>query len=127
MTPALQADAGPLARLGEIKSNQWKIAHPGDLDDDEIARLAWNASAVVMITCSIHATEIGASQMVLELVHRLATEQSPWVENLLANVVFLLVPSFNPDGQIIVTDWNNRVRNTENSWSPSATSPTTLQ
>jgi hypothetical protein len=30
----------------------------------------------------------------------------------------LLVPSFNPDGQIIVSDWNKRVRNSENVWSP---------
>ena len=112
------SSAENLARLGEIKSNQWKIAHPGDLDDDEISDLAWNSPAVVMITCSIHATEIGASQMVLELVHRLATEQSPWIRNVLDNVVFLLVPSFNPDGQIIVTDWNNRVRDSENVWSP---------
>ncbi len=49
---------------------------PTDAERDEIFR---HGKAVVLITCSIHATEIGASQMTLELVHRLATEDSPTV------------------------------------------------
>ncbi len=63
---------------------------------------------MLLITCSIHATEIGASQMSVELVHRLATDDSPEVKKILDNVIFLLVPSLNPDGQIMVTDWFNK-------------------
>jgi hypothetical protein len=68
---------------------------------------------VLLITLNIHSTEIGASQMALELIHRLATENSPWMEHVLNNVVFLLIPSFNPDGQIMVTDWYNKTKDTE--------------
>jgi hypothetical protein len=46
--------------------------------------------------------------MVVELVHRLATESSPAVKKILDNVIFVLVPSLNPDGQIMVTDWFNK-------------------
>jgi hypothetical protein len=105
-----------LARLDEIRANQWKIAHPNELSGGEAQQLAWNSPAVVLMTCNIHATEIASSQMALELVHRIATEDSPWMRNMLDNVVFLLVPSFNPDGQIMVTDWNNRVRGTKEVW-----------
>ena len=42
---------------------------------------------MVLVTCNIHSTEIGASQMVLELVHRLATEDSPTVKKILDNVI----------------------------------------
>ena len=52
--------------------------------------------------------EIGATQMALELVHRLATDDSPAVKKILDNVILLLVPSANPDGQILVTDWFNQ-------------------
>src|SRR6516165_10702195 len=78
---------------------------PTDSERDEIFR---QGKVVVVITCSIHATEIGASQMSLELVHRLATEDSPAVKKILDNVILLLVPSLNPDGQIMVTDWFNK-------------------
>jgi hypothetical protein len=56
--------------------------------------------------------------MVLELVHRLATENSPLVQKILANTIFLLVPSLNPDGQIMVTDWYNKNVDTEFEASP---------
>jgi hypothetical protein len=78
------------------------------------ARASWCCS----ITCSIHATEIGASQMSIELVHRLATEDSPEVKKILDNVIFLLVPSLNPDGQIMVTDWFNKNVGTPHAPSP---------
>ena len=78
---------------------------PTDAERDEIFR---QGKVVLLITCSIHATEIGASQMAVDLVHRLATDQSPQVKKILDNVIFLLVPSLNPDGQIMVTDWFNR-------------------
>jgi hypothetical protein len=78
---------------------------PTDAERDEIVH---QGKAVVVITNSIHATEIGASQMVVELVHRLATDNSPQVKKILDNVIFVLVPCLNPDGQIMVTDWFNK-------------------
>jgi zinc carboxypeptidase len=78
---------------------------PTDAERDEIFR---QGKVVVVVTTTIHATEIGASQMVVELVHRLATDNSPPVKKILDNVIFVLVPSLNPDGQIMVTDWFNK-------------------
>jgi hypothetical protein len=78
---------------------------PTAAERDEIVH---QGKAVVVITNSIHATEIGASQMVVELVHHLATDNSPQVKKILDNVIFVLVPCLNPDGQIMVTDWFNK-------------------
>ncbi len=88
---------------------------PTDAERDEIFR---QGKLVLLITCSIHATEIGASQMSVELVHRLATDESPEVKKILDNVIFVLVPSLNPDGQIMVTDWFNKNLGTEYANSP---------
>jgi len=95
-----------LQNLEHFKALERKLyfqgGRPTDAERDEIFR---TGKAVVVVTCSIHATEIGASQMSLELVHRLATDQSPQVRKILDNVIFILVPSLNPDGEIMVTDW----------------------
>jgi len=61
--------------------------------------------AVVLITATIHSTEVGAAQMGLELVHHLATDNGPRTRKILDNTIFLLVPSLNPDGQDMVSDW----------------------
>jgi hypothetical protein len=78
---------------------------PSARDRDELFRLG---KAVVLVTASTHANEIGATQMALDLVHHLATDDSTTTKKILDNVVLLLVPSLNPDGQILVTDWFNR-------------------
>jgi hypothetical protein len=83
---------------------------PTDAQRDEIFQAG---KAVVVVTCNIHSTEIGASQMVLDLVYRLATDNSPRVQHVLNNVILLLVPSLNPDGQIMVVDWYNKNLGTE--------------
>ncbi|HVB36981.1 MAG TPA: M14 metallopeptidase family protein, partial [Vicinamibacterales bacterium] len=88
---------------------------PTDAERDEIFQ---TGKVVLVITCSIHATEIGATQMSLELVHRLATDTSPEVKRILDNVIFVLVPSLNPDGEILVTDWFNRNLGTPYARSP---------
>ena len=46
--------------------------------------------------------------MVNKLIHKLATERSPWMDHVLRNVILLLIPSQNPDGQQMVVDWYNK-------------------
>jgi zinc carboxypeptidase len=78
---------------------------PNARDREEIFRLG---KAVVLVTCATHANEIGCTQASLDLVHQLATDDSPATKKILDNVIVLLVPSANPDGQIMITDWFNR-------------------
>ena len=98
-----------LSNLDRFKQLERKLyfqdGAPGDAQRNEIFK---SGKAVVLVTCNIHSTEIGSNQMAIELVHRLATEDSTLVRKILDNVVFLLVPSLNPDGQILVTDWFNK-------------------
>ncbi len=112
------SSAKNIARLAEIQETQKRIADPRGLTNHEAEEIAWNSPAVVMISGNVHATEIAASQFALELAYYLATDESPTTRQILDHVVLLLVPSLNPDGQIIVTDWNNRIRDTENRWAP---------
>jgi hypothetical protein len=92
-----------MRRLEEIRRAQARLADPRGLSAAEEARLVAAQPAVVMISCNIHATEIGSSQMAMELAHRLATNDT--LQRALERVVVLLVPSMNPDGQQMVVDW----------------------
>ncbi len=107
-----------LARLKEIQADQRRLAYPYQLEPGEAEKIIARNPAVLLITLTIHSTEIGSTQMSLELVHRLATEKSPYMENILNNVVFLLAPSVNPDGQVMVVDWYNKNVGTEFEYAP---------
>ncbi len=113
------SSAANLKSLDHFKALERKLyfqgGAPTDAERDEIFR---SGKSVVFITNSIHATEIGATQMVIECVYRLATENSPGIQKILDNVIFLLVPSLNPDGNIMVTDWYNKVVDTPNEPTP---------
>lgn len=107
-----------LSRLEEIRANQSKLAHPYNLTEKEAEEIIAKDPAVILITCTIHSTEIGSTQMTLELVHRLVSEHSPYIDNLLDKVVFLLMPSVNPDGQVMVVDWYKKNVGTEYEYAP---------
>lgn len=94
-----------IADLGRFKANQRRLAYPYDLNEADAEKLIQSNKAVLLITCNIHGNEIGSTQMVPELVYRLATEDSPEIKHILDNVIFVLVPSLNPDGQSLITSW----------------------
>ena len=96
-----------LARLDEIREASKRIAD-GRIDREEAERIAATTPATVFINHNIHSTEIGSSQTSVELVHHLATAEDDLTSQILDNVVTVLVPSANPDGQVLVTDWYER-------------------
>ena len=89
-------------RLQEIAR---KIADPRGLSEAETKALVREGKVFLFITCNIHSTEIGASQMAMEWAHALATAEDAETKRRLEDVVLLLLPSINPDGQLMETEW----------------------
>ncbi len=100
-----------MKRLDKIRDASMKIAHPRGASENEIERIITEGKAVVAMTMSIHATEVGGTQMAPELAYEIATR--PEYEEIRRNVILLLFPCFNPDGQIMVTDWYNKYLGTQ--------------
>jgi hypothetical protein len=69
-------------------------------EEAEARALSKEGKAVVLFTCNLHSTEIGSSQTAPELAWELVRGRVP-----LDDVVVLLMPSINPDGQEMVVDW----------------------
>ncbi|HEY4640890.1 MAG TPA: M14 family metallopeptidase [Thermoanaerobaculia bacterium] len=97
-----EANMKDLPRIREIAK---RLADPRGQSDAELEALAREGKAIVLVTCNIHSTEIASSQMAMEWAYALATATNDETKRQLDNVVLLLVPSLNPDGQIMVTDW----------------------
>ena len=97
-----------IVNLPRYQAMQKRLADPRRTSKSEAMRIANEGKAVVLVGANVHATEIGASQIVNDLIYKLATERSPWIDHVLENVILLLIPSQNPDGQQMVVDWHHK-------------------
>jgi hypothetical protein len=93
-----------LAKLPRLVEINRRLAEPRGLTEAEAKRLAQEGRAFYFVYGTIHSTEVGNTQSLIEIAHRLATDGSPDIKQILDNVVVLLVPSQNPDGQYLVVD-----------------------
>jgi hypothetical protein len=90
-----------------------RLANPEGLSEEEARRLAAEGKTIALVTCTIHSDEVGSTQMALEFVHDVATTRDAAMLTWLDDVVLLLMPSINPDGQVMVIDWYNKYLGTE--------------
>jgi hypothetical protein len=97
-----EANLAAKARLKEVAR---RIADPRGLSDTEAEALVREGRVFLLVTCNIHSTEVGASQMAMEWAHALATAEDEVTRRRLQEVVLLLLPSINPDGLMMEADW----------------------
>jgi hypothetical protein len=114
MIMAAISTAENLAKLDRWKEITHKLRDPRATPVDEARKLAKEGKVIVLITCSLHATEIAASQMSMELAYDLVTGKTFFdAGKILNDVVVLLVPTHNPDGNQMVADWYRKYVGTQ--------------
>jgi len=106
-----------LSNLDKYRDISKKLAE-GRISQSESEKLAEEGKTIALITCSMHATECGPTQMSPLLAYDLITGESEEIRSILNNVILLLVPCWNPDGNIMVTDWYRENVDTEFERSP---------
>ena len=99
------ADSSTLANLDRYKQIQRKLMDPRLRKPGELQQLLLDGKNVILITSSIHSTEVGGFTTPLVLADRLARGETADAKSVLANTIVILVPSQNPDGVDIVGDW----------------------
>jgi hypothetical protein len=98
-----------IRELDKYRDIQRRLADPRLVTSDaERERLIHEGKTVVVISCSIHSTEIVASQMSLQLAYELSSARDAETREILDNTILVLIPSPNPDGVDIVADWYRR-------------------
>lgn len=106
MVMAVITDGENMANLSRYREITKKLREARDLTPEEANKLAREGKVMLLITCNIHATEIAAAQMSMELAFDLVTGNTPFDSTkALKDVIVLLVPTTNPDGEQMVTEW----------------------
>ncbi|MBI3653735.1 MAG: hypothetical protein HY231_22105 [Acidobacteria bacterium] len=103
-----------LAKLERYKEIQRQLADPRTFhsNDAEAEKLIAEGRTIVLITCGIHSTEVGANLVSMNIAYQLAADNSPDTLNILDQCIILLVPSLNPDGVDIVKNWYDKTLGT---------------
>ncbi len=94
-----------LRNLDRYRDIQARLADARRTGGAEAELLIAGGRTIVLLTCSIHSTEIASTHAAVEFAYRMLTEETPRRKLILANTIFLLVPSLNPDGLDLVTNW----------------------
>lgn len=103
---ALISSAENLRNVERHREIAQRLAHPKGLSDDEARALAAEGRAIVHIDGGLHSTEVATAEHTIQLAYDLVTgDDDPEIRAILDNVVLMLWPSINPDGQTMIAEW----------------------
>jgi hypothetical protein len=102
---ALVSSSENLADVDRYRSIADRLAHPADLTDTEAMQLAREGKAIVDISGGLHASEVAGAQHMIQLAYDLVTGEDARTAAIRENVIAVLWPSLNPDGQTLIADW----------------------
>ena len=94
-----------LKSLRQNRENLAKIADPRGLTDEQVRRLIATTRPGYHVIGGLHSGETGASEMLMELVYRLAVEASPIISRIRDNVYVSVTPVADADGRDRMVDW----------------------
>src|SRR5580765_1652050 len=94
-----------IENLQQNRDNLAKIADPRGLSADQIKQLIATTRPHYHLMGGLHSGETGPSEMLMELVYRLATETSPLIRQIRDNVIVSVTPVADADGRDRNVDW----------------------
>ncbi|HXW93061.1 MAG TPA: M14 metallopeptidase family protein, partial [Terriglobales bacterium] len=95
-----------LAQLDHFKDISRRLADGRGLSDDAAHALAREGRAIVHLDGGLHSTEVAGAQQSINLAYKLVASQGdPQVDEILRQVIVMVWPTLNPDGQNEVVEW----------------------
>ena len=82
-----------------------QLADPRKISDADARAIIAKAKPIYHVMGGLHSAETGPSEMLMELVYRLATEDTPLIKSIRDNVVVSVTPVADPDGRDRYVDW----------------------
>ena len=112
------SDEANLSKLARYKEITAKLADPRTLNEDAARQLIGEGKAIYWASGSIHSTETGSPEMLMELAYRLAVEESPVIQEIRRNSIILITPTLEVDGRDTMVDLYNYRKANEGKRSP---------
>ena len=112
-----------IKNLQQNRDNLARIADPRGLSDAQITQLVATTRPHYHLMGGLHSGETGPSEMLMELVYRLATETSPLIRQIRENVIVSVTPQADPDGRDRNVDWFYRTQDEQNATGRGAAAP----
>src|SRR5436190_3784588 len=87
------SDEANLAKLSRYKEITAKLADPRGINDELAKQLATEGKAIYWASGSIHSSETGSPEMLMELAYRLAVEETPFIQEIRKNSIIMITPT----------------------------------
>jgi len=101
------SDEANLQKLDRYKEITARLADPRRTTDADAKQLIGEGKAFYWASGSIHSTETGSPEMLMEMAYRLAVEESPFIQDIRRNLVVLITPTLEVDGRDRMVDLYN--------------------
>ncbi len=100
-----------MSRLEENRDRLTKLADPRtiNLNDEEAEKIIADTVPVYYLTGAIHSPETGSPTALMELVYRLAVDESAYIKHIRDNLITLITPVVEVDGrnrQVDIYNWH---------------------
>ncbi|HUJ14695.1 MAG TPA: M14 family zinc carboxypeptidase, partial [Thermoanaerobaculia bacterium] len=86
-----------IANLDHYRQITAQLADPRRTSDELAQKLVAEGKPIYYVTGAIHSPETGSPEMLMELVYRLAVEDTPMIRKIRDNVIFLTTPVLEAD------------------------------
>ena len=94
-----------IKNLQQNRDNLARLADPRGVPDAKIKQLIATTKPHYHLMGGLHSSETGPSEMLMELVYRLAVETSPYISQIRDNVYVSVTPVADADGRDRNVDW----------------------
>lgn len=93
------SDEETIANLDHYKELTARLSDPRKISDEEASRVISEAKPIYWVTGALHSGETGSPEMLMELVYRLAVDESPFIKEIRDNLIFMTTPVVEVDGR----------------------------
>lgn len=102
-----------IENLDRLKFINKELALNPELSKQDVQEYSDEGKVFILGTLSMHSSEVGPSQAVPLLAYEIATTNDLKLLGWLDNVVYMIVPSHNPDGMDLVVNHYNNTKGTK--------------